>query len=98
MQFQGVQDPAMRAIQRGESPVVAVMPTGGGKSMLFIVPAFTAPGGTTIVVVLLVVLRADMMRRCQELGISCVAWESRRPPDAVSIVLVMPESTVSPDF
>ncbi|KAH1712271.1 hypothetical protein KXX60_006462 [Aspergillus fumigatus] len=88
----------MRAIQQGESPVVAVMPTGGGKSMLFMVPVFTAPGGTTIVVVPLVALQADMMRRCQELGISCVAWESRRPPDAASIVLVTPESAVSPDF
>lgn len=98
MRFRGVQDPAIRAIQRGESPVIAVMPTGGGKSMLFIVPAFTAPGGTTVVVVPLVALRADMQRRCQQLGISCVAWESRRPPDAASIVLVTPESAVSPDF
>ncbi|KAH3002693.1 hypothetical protein KXW60_006664 [Aspergillus fumigatus] len=73
MRFRGVQDPAIRAIQRGESPVVAVMPTGGGKSMLFMVPAFTAPGGTTVV-------------------------ESRRPPKAASIVLVTPESAVSPDF
>lgn len=98
MQFRGVQDPAMRAIQRGESPVVAVMPTSGGKSMLFIVPAFTAPGGTTIIMVLLVVLQADMTRRCQELGISCVPWESWRPPDAASIVLVTPKSAVSPNF
>ncbi|KAB8229558.1 P-loop containing nucleoside triphosphate hydrolase protein [Aspergillus alliaceus] len=74
------------------------MPTGGGKSMLFMVPAFAGPGGTTIVVVPLVALRADMARRCQELGISCVPWESRRPPDAASIVLVTPESAVSPDF
>ncbi|KAF7174556.1 hypothetical protein CNMCM5623_007827 [Aspergillus felis] len=74
MRFQGVQDPAMRAIQQGESPVVAVMPTSGGKSMLFMVPAFAAPGGTTIVV------------------------ESQRPPNTASIVLVTPESAVSPDF
>lgn len=73
MQFRGVQDPAMRAIQWGESPVVAVMPTGGGKSMLFMVPAFAAPGGTTIVIVLLVVLQADMIQQCQELSILCVA-------------------------
>jgi superfamily II DNA helicase RecQ len=66
--------------------------------MLFMVPAFAAPGGMTVVVVPLVVLRADMQRRCQQLGILCVAWESRRPPDAASIVLVTPESAVSPDF
>ncbi|KAH2219344.1 hypothetical protein KXV37_002714 [Aspergillus fumigatus] len=98
MRFRGVQDPAIRAIQRGESPVIVVMLTGGGKSMLFMMPVFTAPGGTTVVVVLLVALQADMQRRCQQLGISCVAWESRRPPDAASIVLVTPESAVSPDF
>jgi superfamily II DNA helicase RecQ len=39
-----------------------------------------------------------MQWRCQQLGILCVAWESRRPPDAASIVLVTPESAVSPDF
>jgi superfamily II DNA helicase RecQ len=98
MRFQGVQDPAIRAIQWGESPIVAVMPTGGGKSMLFMVPAFTAPSGTTVVVVLLVVLQADMQQRCQQLGILCVAWESRWPPNAASIMLVTPESAVSPDF
>ncbi|KAF7184869.1 hypothetical protein CNMCM7691_007404 [Aspergillus felis] len=80
MQFQGVQDPAMQAIQQGESPVVAVMPTSRGKSMLFMVPAFTAPRGTTIVMVPLVALRANMTRRCQELGISFTP-ESAVSPD-----------------
>lgn len=73
MQFQGVQDPAMRAIQRGESPIIAVMPTGGDKSMLFIVPAFTTLDGITVVVVLLIALQIDMQRQCQQLGISCEA-------------------------
>jgi superfamily II DNA helicase RecQ len=49
------------------------MPTGGGKSMLFIVPVFATPGGTTVVVVLLVALQADITQQCQQLGISCVA-------------------------
>ncbi|GIC94738.1 uncharacterized protein Aud_002067 [Aspergillus udagawae] len=88
----------MWAIQQGESPVVAVMPTGRGKSMLFMVPVFAAPGGTTIIVVPLVALQADMIQRCQELSILCMPWESQRPPNAASIVLVTPESTVSPDF
>lgn len=98
IQFRGVQAPALRAIQDGESPVVAVMPTGGGKSMLFMLPAFAEPSGTTIVVVPLISLRGDMMRRCQGLGIACVSWESRRPPDDATIVLVTPESAVTDDF
>ena len=98
LQLRGVQGPALQAIQDGESPVVAVMPTGGGKSMLFMLPAWLEPGGTTIVVVPLLSLRQDLQRRCQQLGIACVAWESRCPPDDASIVLVTPESTEHPDF
>lgn len=64
MQFWGVQDLAIWAIQQGESPVVVVMLTGGGKSMLFIVPVFTAPRGTTIIMVLLVALQANIIRQC----------------------------------
>jgi hypothetical protein len=37
--FRGVQKEAIKAIIAGESPVVAVMPTGAGKSMLFMLPA-----------------------------------------------------------
>ncbi|KAF9882952.1 hypothetical protein FE257_004863 [Aspergillus nanangensis] len=98
IQLRGVHGPALRAIQDGESPVVAVIPTGGGKSMLFMLPAWVEPGGTTVVVIPLLALRQDFQRRCQQLGISCVAWESRRPPDETSIVLVTPESAVTPDF
>jgi len=35
-EFRGVQKAAIEAIVAGESPVVAVMPTGGGKSLLVI--------------------------------------------------------------
>lgn len=97
MQFRGVQGPAMQAIQHGASPVVVVMPTGGGKSMLFMLPAWVA-GGLTVVVVPLIALRAELQDRCTMLGIPCVAWESRRPPDEASIVLVTPELALSTEF
>jgi hypothetical protein len=73
------------------------MPTGGGKSMCFMLPAF-AVGGLTVVVVPLIALRGDMMQRCHQLGISCVEWESRRPPDEAHIVLVTPESALGAEF
>jgi superfamily II DNA helicase RecQ len=37
-EFRGVQEEAIAAIVRGESPVVTVMLTGGRKSLLFILP------------------------------------------------------------
>jgi hypothetical protein len=98
LQLRGVQAPVLKVIQDGASPVVAIMPTGGGKSMLFMLPAYAAPGGCTIVVVPLLSLRVDLMTRCQALGILCVLWESRRPPDDAAIVLVTPELTENPDF
>lgn len=96
--FRSVQKDAIEAIVGGESPVVAVMPTGAGKSMLFMLPAWAEQGGTTIVVVPLIALRGDMKRRCEKLGISCAAWDSRRPPDAAAVVLVTPESAVTEAF
>jgi superfamily II DNA helicase RecQ len=95
--FRGNQGPVIQAIQTGVSPIVATMPTGGGKSMFFMLPAFAA-GGLTVVVVPLIALRGDMVQRCQRAGISCIEWESRRPPDEASIVLVTPESALGTDF
>jgi superfamily II DNA helicase RecQ len=53
--FRGNQGPIMQAIQTGVSPIVATMPTGGGKSMFFMLPTFAA-GRLTVVVVPLIVL------------------------------------------
>ncbi|KAF7444189.1 telomere-linked helicase 1 [Pyrenophora tritici-repentis] len=97
-EFRGVQEAAIKAITAGESPVVAVMPTGAGKSLLFMLPAWAEQGGTTVVVVPLIALRGDMAQRCKKLGISCVEWQSRRPPDAAAVVLVTPESAVGEEF
>ena len=72
IQFCGVQAAALQAIQDSESPVLAVMRTGGGKSMLFMLPVFAELGETTIIVVPLLSLCGDIIQRCQILGISCV--------------------------
>ncbi|KAJ5863522.1 uncharacterized protein N7529_001349 [Penicillium soppii] len=98
LRLRGVQAPALAAIQQGQSPVVAVMPTGGGKSLLFMLPAWISPRGVTVVVVPLIALRGDLVHRCRQLGIACVEWESRRPADQASIVLVTPESAITEDF
>ncbi|KAF2834060.1 hypothetical protein M501DRAFT_903538, partial [Patellaria atrata CBS 101060] len=54
--------------------------------------------GVTVVVVPLISLRADMKARCSHAGIECVEWDSRRPQEWASIVLVTPESAVSEGF
>jgi superfamily II DNA helicase RecQ len=59
-----VQKEAIAVIVAGESPVVAVMPIGGEKSLLFMLLVWAEQGGTTIVVVLLIALRGDIIQRC----------------------------------
>lgn len=62
--LRGIQASVLQAIKHGISPIVAVMPIGGGKSVLFMLPAWVSSGGLTIVVVLLIALRRDMQQRC----------------------------------
>ena len=52
-QFRGHQKAIIDAIIRGESRVLAVMPIGGGKSLLFILPAFYRGGGVTIMSIII---------------------------------------------
>jgi superfamily II DNA helicase RecQ len=59
-EFRGVQEMAMRAIMAGESPIIAVIGTGGEKSLLFILPAFYSGREGSIVMVPLIALRQDI--------------------------------------
>lgn len=97
VRFKEKQLEVLQAIQHGFSPIVAVMPTGGGKSLLFQLPAWISKG-LTVVVVPLIALRKELQRRCTSLGISCTEWESHHPPDEASIVLVTPESALTDIF
>ncbi|KAI1271251.1 P-loop containing nucleoside triphosphate hydrolase protein [Xylaria sp. FL0933] len=45
------QQAVIQAIQRGEDPIVQVVGTGGGKSLLFMLPAYAGSDGMTIVVI-----------------------------------------------
>ncbi|KAK0768541.1 hypothetical protein LTR59_017590 [Friedmanniomyces endolithicus] len=95
MTMRSVQGEAMQAIQRGDSQIVTVMPTGAGKSMLFMLPAFVEPRGVNIVVVPMKGICTDMIYRS--------AWEERAAVDraavdGASIVLVTPEKATRPEF
>ncbi len=97
-EFRGMQETAIRAVTRGEWPIIQVTPTGGGKSLTFMLPAFCTPDGVTVVVAPLTSLQHDMVDRCVKSGISAYRWESRGAQRAASLVFVTPESTVSKGF
>jgi superfamily II DNA helicase RecQ len=86
------------AIVTRRSWILAVMATGVGKSLLFMLPAMLSPQGMTVVVVPLLSLGDDLQDRCTKLGIRCEKWNADKQPDGAQIVLVTPEGTASDAF
>ncbi|XP_022163480.1 uncharacterized protein LOC111028984 [Myzus persicae] len=98
-QFRGKQREALDAIVSGQPRIVVVMRTGGGKSLLFMLPAAASRDGVTIVVMPKIMLQEDMADRCRKDGIRCAIWsDSRAPPYDAQIVFVIAESAVSQSF
>lgn len=64
----------LRDIIANASPVVVVIGTGVGKSMLFMLLASVPASGTTIVVVLLTALLGDLVAWCTAIGINVMEW------------------------
>jgi superfamily II DNA helicase RecQ len=96
-QFRSCQRPVIEAIMQQESPVVAIMGTGSGKSLTFMLPALTSTGVTVLVVPLLA-LKSNLRDRCRKAGIKCVEWSSEHSHEWAQIVLVVPEVAVSAPF
>ena len=89
---------AMAAVFERKRDVFAIFPTGGGKSLLFMVPADVevTAGLVTVVVVPLIALLVDMMRRCKESRIPCVCWTpgwAREHPDVLPAGIVLVDVT-----
>jgi len=71
--FRGIQETALQAIIHGDKAfILAIMLTGSGKSLLFILPAAASQDGVTIVIVLMVALQQDMCEHSNKKGILCI--------------------------
>ena len=57
---------------KNESPVLVVIRTSVGKTMLFQIPAKSVRSRTTVVITPLVLLQDHIVERCQKVGISCM--------------------------
>lgn len=97
-QFRGLQHQALQAIVARQSRVVVVMQTGGGKSLLYILPASCSVDSITVVVVPLVSLLTDQIRRCKQAGLRVARWGEHKAVRMAQVVLVTPESAVTKAF
>lgn len=77
--------------------VVAILPTGAGKSLLFMLPCTIPDAATTILIVPLVSLHGDMLRRIKEMSIDHLEWRSGESREA-ALVLVSAEAALSKGF
>lgn len=95
--FRGQQWPALQCVvgNSGCSALV-VAPTGGGKTVLFALPAMLPEAGVTVVVVPLCSLRDQLVDRCRRASIRCALWRGDADNNwalltQASVVLVMAE-------
>jgi ATP-dependent DNA helicase RecQ len=84
-EFRPGQEEVIAAILNGQD-VVAVMPTGGGKSLCYQIPALLLPN-TTVVVSPLIALMRDQVDRLQRAGIRAAAIHSGMEYGAINNVI-----------
>ncbi len=77
--FRGLQEPAVRHVTAGGDALV-LMPTGGGKSLCYQLPALCRPG-TAIVISPLIALMDDQVAALRQLGVAAAALHSDLDPD-----------------
>ncbi len=82
--FRGLQAAAIEHVMQGGDALV-LMPTGGGKSLCYQVPALCRPG-TAIVVSPLIALMDDQVAALRQLGVAAAALHSEVEPEEASRV------------
>lgn len=83
--FRSIQEDIIRSIGSGND-TLGLMPTGGGKSITFQVPALAMPG-TCIVITPLIALMKDQVAKLRERGIKAVAIYSGMSRDSIVAAL-----------
>ncbi|OAN72916.1 ATP-dependent DNA helicase RecQ [Sulfitobacter sp. EhC04] len=82
--FRPGQQEIVEAVTAGEN-VLAIMPTGGGKSLCFQMPALMR-NGVTVVISPLIALMRDQVRALQEAGVGAGALTSGNTPEETDAV------------
>ena len=83
--FRGIQEDIIRSIGEGRD-TLGLMPTGGGKSITFQVPAL-AQEGLCLVITPLIALMKDQVRNLRERGIKATAIYSGMTREEIVIAL-----------
>ncbi len=77
--FKGLQAPVIGELLAGRN-AVAVLPTGGGKSVCYQIPSLLRPG-VGVVVSPLIALMADQVAALEQAGVAAARLDSTLAPD-----------------
>ena len=106
--FRDAQEPVIQAVLSGRD-VMAVMPTGGGKSLCYQYPAVKSKG-LTLVISPLIALMQDQIKHLGDMGISAACLNSAVPAEErkkimlkadegkYRLLYISPERLLSPSF
>ena len=90
---------AIKLALKREKDILAILPTGGGKSLIFQLPAFLEMDLTTVIIIPFVALVEEMEERCKDLGLSCQVWKGKSGNTMrTQILLVGVEHAVTQEF
>jgi ATP-dependent DNA helicase RecQ len=104
--FRGLQEEAVEHVTGGGDALV-LMPTGGGKSVCYQIPALCRPG-TAVIISPLIALMDDQVAALRQLGVAAGALHSEVEPDearriardldagVLDLIYVSPERLLSP--
>jgi superfamily II DNA helicase RecQ len=79
----------------GQHNFVGILPTGGGKSLVYQIPAVAQPGQINLVVVSNKALMVDSLRKTKELGIPCCKWTSNSQDIGNAAVVFLAVESIS---
>jgi ATP-dependent DNA helicase RecQ len=84
--FRPGQEPIVQSLAAGRDACV-IMPTGGGKSLCYQLPAVLAAGRTAVVISPLIALMQDQVAQLLQMGISAACLNAATPPEDRSHIL-----------
>jgi hypothetical protein len=91
---------AVALIMLSITNLLVVLPTNGGKSLLYQLASFLRPESFEIVIIPLTALLHDSVRKCRAIGIHCTTYEPTMRPytDMYSLIFVQVEYLALPAF
>ncbi|RVD87173.1 uncharacterized protein DFL_003141 [Arthrobotrys flagrans] len=70
---------ALEHIVTGTTQILTILPTGGGKSLLFQLPTLLKRAKHTVVIIPFKALQNNIMTKSSKLNIQCSLWDSAKP-------------------